>query len=344
MQALDPAPLSIVYYEQQAKLAKTDDDLVALTANILHYGVQILEAETNIRIVKDTHDKVAALQAYFARQIQSRSARLQAQNNLAELRIRQECKLGDMLNSMQASGELAEQGRPKRSHDVTFLISTLADYSITKQQAYRWRTMALVPPEELEQEFIIASASDDYELTSYAVYARGKEIRRKRTQQPQTLSPDAYNVILAAPDWLDEHTSIDRLCQFPSQHNLQIADNAALFLWTLNPYLPAALTVLEAWGFTYRTNIARVGSMRRDEEWYLCGRHNLLLVATRGDFDPPDPDAAYAIGTVIATRPRYDAYDLIEQLYPNCRYLKLFADSPRDGWDVYREEGNVSES
>jgi N6-adenosine-specific RNA methylase IME4 len=220
----------------------------------------------------------------------------------------------------------------------------LADYSITKAQAHRWKTMALVPKEELEQEFAIAYGSDDYELTSYAVYARGREIRRRKRPQPQAELPaDAFNVILAAPDWTNENMSIDRLCQYFSRHDLPLADNAALFLWTLNPYLPAALTVLEAWGFTYRTNIARVftGETKRDQEWYLCPRHNLLLVATRGAFDPPDPENARAVGTVINSR--YDAYNLIEQLYPNCHYLELFTAHEHSDWSVYRDGDSRSD-
>lgn len=59
------------------------------------------------------------------------------------------------------------------------------------------------------------------------------------------------------------------------------ADNATLLLWTTNAALPGALEVMEAWGFTYKTNAVW-------DKYYLGlgnyfrGSHEILLHGVRG--------------------------------------------------------------
>ena len=76
-----------------------------------------------------------------------------------------------------------------------------------------------------------------------------------------------YDVILADPPWTfkvynaakcDRHTShkydlmdIQDICDLPIQSVM--ADNCALFLWATWPNILDAFKVIEAWGFTYRT-------------------------------------------------------------------------------------------
>jgi N6-adenosine-specific RNA methylase IME4 len=47
--------------------------------------------------------------------------------------------------------------------------------------------------------------------------------------------------------------TIDQICQVPVKDIF--TDDAILFLWSTSPMLKKALTVLDAWGFEYRTNM-----------------------------------------------------------------------------------------
>jgi N6-adenosine-specific RNA methylase IME4 len=76
-----------------------------------------------------------------------------------------------------------------------------------------------------------------------------------------------FRVVYADPPWrfaawshrgegrgASQHYScmnLDEICALPVAE--LAADDAALFLWVVQPMLPAAMRVLEAWGFAFRT-------------------------------------------------------------------------------------------
>jgi N6-adenosine-specific RNA methylase IME4 len=122
------------------------------------------------------------------------------------------------------------------------------------------------------------------------------------------------------------------------------ADNAALFLWAVNLLLPQALEVISAWGFSYKTNLVWVKPSIGLGYW-TRNRHELLLFATRGSIDLPEPKTV-PDSVVEAARGRHSekpvaAYELIERAYPHLSKLELFArGSPRPGWQAW---GNQSD-
>lgn len=106
--------------------------------------------------------------------------------------------------------------------------------------------------------------------------------------------------------------------------------------------LPDALEVIDAWGFTYKTNLVWV------KPWigrgnYLRNRHELLLLATRGGYSPPADDRR-SDSVIDAPRGRHSEkparfYELIEQMYPNAIRLELFArGNARPGWTTWGNE------
>ena len=114
------------------------------------------------------------------------------------------------------------------------------------------------------------------------------------------------------------------------------ADDSILFLWAVNCLLLEALEVISAWGFDYRNNIAWVKNGIGYGVW-LRQRHELLLIATKGNISPPDP--ADRCDSVIDSRRREhsqkpdEAYERIEHMYPTLTKLELFArGTPRPGW------------
>jgi N6-adenosine-specific RNA methylase IME4 len=116
-------------------------------------------------------------------------------------------------------------------------------------------------------------------------------------------------------------------------------DNAVLFLWAVNCRLPEALEVISAWGFTYKTNLVWVKPSIGLGYW-ARNRHELLLFATRGQIDLPEPGQA-PDSVIEAERGRHSrkpdqVYQLIETAYPHLSKLELFArGTPRPGWQTW---------
>lgn len=157
-----------------------------------------------------------------------------------------------------------------------------------------------------------------------------------------------YPVIYADPPWQYEHVktesraienqyptmALEDICALPL--DTVTTDDALLFLWATSPKLAEALQVLEAWGFTYRTSMVWV----KDQigmGYYARQRHELLLIATKGE--PPVPAPADRPDSVVtAPRGAHSAkpeivYALIERMYPTLPRLELFARQAREGWD-----------
>jgi N6-adenosine-specific RNA methylase IME4 len=121
-------------------------------------------------------------------------------------------------------------------------------------------------------------------------------------------------------------------------------EDACLLLWAVNCLLPEALQVIEAWGFSYKTNLVWVKPAVGLGVWSR-NRHELLLVAGRGSLAPPDPELR-PDSVLNAARGRHSEkpagfYELIERSYPRLSKLELFARGrPRPGWTAW---GNQTE-
>jgi N6-adenosine-specific RNA methylase IME4 len=160
-----------------------------------------------------------------------------------------------------------------------------------------------------------------------------------------------FDLIYADPPWsLGSPTSPNS----PEQHyptlptnsiaelSVPAADAAVLFLWAVASLLPDALAVIDAWGFTPKTNLVWVKPSIGLGN-YARNRHELLLVATRGSYPTPPPHRR-PDSVVEAHRGRHSEkpicfYELIEQMYPNAQRLELFArGKARPGWTIWGNE------
>jgi N6-adenosine-specific RNA methylase IME4 len=181
---------------------------------------------------------------------------------------------------------------------------------------------------------------------------RAEHNKRIRTQA----FPDGsrlYSVVLADPAWtftinrspscrIDNHyptMSLEEICALPVKDLL--TTSAVLFLWC-----PAALmlhegkTVIEAWGFDYKTCVAW-DKGRGGMGDYFRMRHEILLFATKGK--PLVPEPGNRPESVIMSPRRGHSekpylYPMIEKMYPDFNYLELFARNPRRGWDSWGNE------
>jgi N6-adenosine-specific RNA methylase IME4 len=118
-------------------------------------------------------------------------------------------------------------------------------------------------------------------------------------------------------------------------------DDAMLFLWVPPSQLPAASRVIEAWGFEYVTEIVWV----KDQiglGFYVRNKHELLLIAKRGNMPAPlprnrPPSVIHAPRREHSRKPDV-VYDLIERMYPELPRIELFARQARAGWQAWGNE------
>jgi N6-adenosine-specific RNA methylase IME4 len=160
-----------------------------------------------------------------------------------------------------------------------------------------------------------------------------------------------YDVIVADPPWkydFAETESRQVENQYPTMTPEELAalevpsaDNCVLFMWATAPKLREALTLLEAWGFQYKThavwNKEKIGM-----GYWFRGQHELLLVATKGDVSPPPPAARPASVFSDArkghSRKPECAYATIEAMFPTANRCEMFARGSRSGWTSWGNE------
>jgi N6-adenosine-specific RNA methylase IME4 len=127
-----------------------------------------------------------------------------------------------------------------------------------------------------------------------------------------------------------------------SQHWNQIAENAHMYMWVTNNFLPDGLHVIKALGFTYKTNFVWVKD-RMGLGQYFRGMHEICLFATKGNRPTEPRTNDKSVPSVLrAERGKHSAkplqsYELIERRSSG-PYLEIFARSERDGWTSWGNE------
>ena len=119
-------------------------------------------------------------------------------------------------------------------------------------------------------------------------------------------------------------------------------DNCDLYLWTTQRYLPAAIDVLNAWGFKYCQTLTWCKKPKGTGQGGLfCPTTEFLILARRGRM-PTNKTRQDTTWWEVKRPMRHSQkpeffQDLIEQQSDGPR-IELFARRPREGWDVWGDE------
>lgn len=181
-----------------------------------------------------------------------------------------------------------------------------------------------------------------------------QQVRRARRlaelgDQPP-LPEGFFQLIYADPPWRFGSPDSDRAPEnhYPTMPLEEIkalevpaCDDAVLFLWAVACLLPAALEVMGAWGFEYKTNVIWVKDKLGLGSW-LRHKHEHLLIGARGNYPPPETKLRPA-SVIVARRRRHSekpdcVYELLERAYPSASKLELFARHARPGWTPWGKE------
>jgi N6-adenosine-specific RNA methylase IME4 len=166
------------------------------------------------------------------------------------------------------------------------------------------------------------------------------------------LPKGVYEIIYCDPPWRYDFAETDNRKienQYPTMDieeikNLKlphIAENALLLIWATAPKLIEALQVIESWGFKYKTHgiwdKCKIGM-----GYWFRGQHELLLVATRGNFSPPEPEnrnsSIYSESREQHSNKPYFYYEWIEHSFGAKNKIELFSRNKRDGWESWGNE------
>ena len=171
-----------------------------------------------------------------------------------------------------------------------------------------------------------------------------------------------FGTVLADPPWqfqnrtgkmAPEHR---RLLRYPTMTLAEIqqmpvgglaAANSHLYLWVPNALLREGLRVMEAWGFSYKSNLVWYkvrkdgGPDGRGVGFYFRNVTELVLFGVRGGMRTLTPGRTQV--NLLATRKREhsrkpdELYGLIEACSPG-PYLEVFARFRRAGWSQWGNE------
>lgn len=125
------------------------------------------------------------------------------------------------------------------------------------------------------------------------------------------------------------------------------AENCAMFLWVTFPNLPDAFTLLQTWGFQYKSvAFVWVKRNRKSDGWFWGLGHwtranaEICLLACKGRPQRVSRSVHQIIDTPIqahSQKPK-EARERIVQLMGDVPRIELFARSHPEGWDVWGNE------
>ncbi len=183
----------------------------------------------------------------------------------------------------------------------------------------------------------------------------GAVLDQHRSPVPDLSNLGRFDLIYMDPPWrynfsrsrsrrIENHYPTMSLAELQAMDVAQVAaKNCVLLMWTTGPKLNEAMRLIEAWGFTYKTNACwdkgRIGM-----GYYFRIKHEMLLLATRGR--PPLPPPSARVSSIISARRSNEhsrkpsvVYEIIEDMYPRASRIELFARGhARPGWTFWGNE------
>ncbi len=335
-------------------------------ARLNHLEREVATVSTVIE-AKALCDKVEALRVYW-RQAGDREPEIQA----AEIRIRAERRLGELLLAYAAAG-LIRPGSPGRTRTGSIGSDaeriTLVAAKIEPRLAERARRYAQMPVDAFVSRLVARRAAIARGETRVSLFLVDEDKAARRAAREAELASkvrrlpgDKFGVILDDPEWRFEvwsrETGLDRAADnhYPTSDLATIAarevtalaaPDCAWFRWVTVPYLAHGIRSIEVDGFTYRSSWAwakdRIGT-----GYWNRNKHEVLLLAVRGDVPCPAPGQQwYSLleAPVGAHSAKPDCFlSMIEAYFPRVPKIELNRRGPpRPGWDAWGNEATVED-
>jgi N6-adenosine-specific RNA methylase IME4 len=216
--------------------------------------------------------------------------------------------------------------------------------------------VAAAIPRDEQGQFVNASEADlRGAAKKYKRAKKAREMAEKTVQANEALdaSNKVYGVLYSDPPWKFETRSENGMDRSADNHyptetiekikaiKVPAAENAVLFMWATAPLLDAAIDVMRAWGFKYKSNQIWAKPHAGTGFWFRS-QHEQLLVGTKGNIPAPAPGEQFSslIEAPLgehSVKPEAFA-EMIEEMFPDVPCVEMFARRPRLGWDVWGNE------
>ena len=179
------------------------------------------------------------------------------------------------------------------------------------------------------------------------------------------LGANKFRTILADPPWrfvnrtgkvAPEHRRLSRystlstneICKLPISDFA--ADPAHLYMWVPNALLPDGLRAMDAWGFTYKSNIIwhkirkDGGSDGRGVGFYFRNVTEILLFGIRGKNARTEAPGRRQVNYMASRKREHsrkpdEQFDIIESCSKG-PYLELFARGTRQNWTYWGDQAD----
>ena len=209
---------------------------------------------------------------------------------------------------------------------------------------------------DIQRQLLAVAASDHLTVSQF------KEVIRARLHGDKIaaiaagkLTASEYDVVCADPPWQYDNSGFDQsasahyptmdvqaICDLPDTDPTfpKFAEPCILFLWATSPLLPAATTVMAAWGFDYKACIVWVKDRAPAIGWWVKTRHELLLIGSRGSAIPLEKvDSVIPAAVSEHSRKPDEVYQAIDRMFPpGLRRVECFARNTRPGWEAWGNE------
>jgi N6-adenosine-specific RNA methylase IME4 len=272
---------------------------------LLGKAERMLAEATTIDEIKHIRDTAEAARGYSKKIGLSQDITVHA----AAIKVNAERKLGQLLKTTElATGAPGNQHTGKkvnRSQDATGPIR-LKDLGITKSDSSRAQQVASLPEASFAR-YVNQCVESRQEPTTAGLLRLVKHQAVNDTIIPEANSPKGFvrdlhkliaegrkfSTIYADPPWkydnqgtraaTNNHYPTMTVDQIAAEPVAQLAaDNCHLHLWTTNGFLPAAFSIIEAWGFEYKSCFVWIKpTLGIGNYWRVS--HELLLFASKGN-------------------------------------------------------------
>lgn len=163
-----------------------------------------------------------------------------------------------------------------------------------------------------------------------------------------------FGLIYADPPWRFKTWTEDSIEKTPSAHyevmdltdikalpvSVIAADDCVLVMWAVAPMLPHALSVMDAWGFKFKTSGAWAKQSSTGEKWafgtgyLLRSAAEFFLIGTKGSPKSAVRDVRNLVVAPLREHSRKpdDLRLSLERMFPEATKLEMFARRKVPGW------------
>lgn len=269
--------------------------------------------------------------------------------------LRAEIRMGELLRETdRAKGTRGQlQGNPLLGGDIMIPPKhepTLSDLGLTKRESSEAQLLASLPEEK--QEAVIAGdltrADIRREIKRTEIIDKLEDIKTKETKAIEGV----YDVVVIDPPWpmqkieRDERPNQSEF-DYPVMTEQQItgitlpcAEDAHVFLWTTQKFLPMAFRILETWGLKYV--LCMVWHKPGGFQPYGLPQYNaeFCLYAKKGNpkfIDTKDFNVCFNAPRKEHSVKPVEFYDTIKRITAG-RRIDMFARDTKDGFDSWGNE------